>query len=138
MDIKALYDGIYAEFVADADLLAALGGSERRMYSTQAPQNPSYPLWVFQYIAGSPDPTFTSDGELTQFQFSIFHKSDDPLNSTTIDDVFKKLCACYDDCELTITGYTSIGVTRGVSNFVPTEDDTQQYVVNYEVLIEKN
>jgi len=139
MDISALYAGIYAEFVNDSDLLAALGGNTaRRMYNTKAPQNPDYPYCVFQYIAGSPDPTFTEDGEITSFQFSIFHKSEDPLDSTTIDDVFKKLCACYDDCALTVSGYNSISVTRGVSNFVPTIDETQQYVINYEIMIQES
>jgi hypothetical protein len=137
MDIKALCDGIYAEFVADSDLKTALGGdSARRMYDTQAPQNPSYPYCVYQYITGNADGTFTSVDEFVQFQFSIFHKSDDPLDKTTINDVFKKLCACYDDSELTVSGYSSIYVTRTVSNFVATEDDTQQYVVNYEIFIQ--
>lgn len=138
MDISAIEIGIYNEFLNNADLLAALGGNtERRMYKTKIPQDPSYPCAVFQYISGVPDPTFTSDGEITQYQFSIYHKSDDPLDKTTIDDVFKKLTACYDDASLTVTGYSSIGVTRGVSNFVPTQDDTQQYVINYEIQIEE-
>jgi hypothetical protein len=130
--------GIYDEFVANADLLAALGGNtERRLYPTKAPQNPTSPYCVYQFTSGVPDPTFNTDGEIAQFQFSIFHKSSSPLDSTTIDDVLKKLTACYDDSTLTITGYSSIGVTRGVSNFVPTLDDTQQYVVNYEIMIEE-
>lgn len=138
MDISAIEIGIYDEFLNNADLLAALGGdTARRLYNTKIPQNPSYPLCVFQYISGVPDPTFTSDGEIAQFQFSAYHKSDDPLDKTTINDVFKKLTACYDDADLTITGYSSIGVTRGVSNFVPTVDDTQQYVINYEIMIEE-
>lgn len=138
MDIGAIEIGIYDEFLNNADLLAALGGdAARRMYTTKIPQNPSYPCAVFQYISGVPDPTFTSDGEIAQYQFSIYHKSSNPLDKTIIDDVLKKLTACYDDADLTITGYTSIGVTRGVSNFVPTVDDTQQYVINYEIQIEE-
>ncbi len=139
MDISAIEIGIYDEFLNNADLLAALGGdTERRMYKTKIPQRPSYPCAVFQYISGVPDPTFTSDGEIAQYQFSIYHQDiDDPLDKTTIDDVFKKLTACYDDADLTITGYSSIGVTRGVSNFVSTVDDTQQYVINYEIMIEE-
>lgn len=138
MDISAIEIGIYNEFLNNADLLAALGGNTaRRLYKTKAMQNPSYPYAVFQYISGVPDPTFTSDGEIAQYQFSIFHKSDDPLDKTTIDDVFKKLTACYDDADLTVAGYSSIAVTRGVSNFVPTVDDTQQYVINYEIMIEE-
>jgi hypothetical protein len=144
MDINAVSTGITDLFLADADLLAALGGAganvltQQRLYNTKAPQNVTSPYTVFQYIAGSPDPTFTSDGEIMTWQFSIFHQSDDPLDSTTIDDVFKKLCAAYDDETLTITGYTSIAVTRGVSSFLATTDDIQMYVVTYEIMIEKN
>lgn len=138
IDIEAIETGIYDEFVANADLLAALGGNtERRLYPDKAPQNPSYPYCVFQNITGVPDPTFTSDGEILQYQFSAYHKSGSPLDKTTINDLVKKLTACYDDADLTITGYISIGVTRGVSNLVPTVDDTQQYVINYEIMIEE-
>lgn len=137
-DIQALKIAINNEFLADADLLNALGGSEQRMYPTKAPQNPNYPYAVYKYITGVPDPTFNTDGEIVQISFSMFHKSEDPLDSTTIDDVFKKLTAAFDDTTLTITGYTSIGVTRGTSNEVETVDDTQQYVVDYEVMIEES
>ncbi len=137
MDIKAIRDGIYALFVANSDLKTALGGdSARRMYPEEAPQNPDSPYCVYQYITGVPDPTFTSDGEITDWQFSVFNKTDDPLNTATIDDVIKKLMAAYDDATLTITGSTSIAVTRGGSNVIPTVDDTQGFVVNYQIMIE--
>ena len=139
MDIKAIRDAIYAHFVANSDLKTALGGdTARRMYSEQAPPNPDSPYCVYQYIAGSPDPTFTSDGEIASFQFSIFHESEDPLDTATIDDVVKKLTAAYDDATLTVSGYTSIAVTRGASYAVPPIDNTQQFVINYEVIIEVN
>lgn len=139
MDIKAIYDGIYAHFLADSDLKTALGGdSERRMYLTKAPQNATSPYCVFQWISGIIDQTFTSDGEITIFQFSIFNQTDKPRNTTPIDDVFKKLTAAYDDTTLTVSGYTSIAVTRGVANFLPTDDDFQMYVVDYEIRIELN
>lgn len=140
MDIGALTTGIYNLFVADADLLAALGGNTaRRMYDTKAPQDPDFPYAVFQFISGSIDLTFDQIFEETTWQFSIFHSDDDPLDKTTIDDVFTKLTAAYDDGEasMTVSGYSVIWVTRGVSNFVPTEDDTQQYVINYEIRIQK-
>jgi hypothetical protein len=133
MDIEAITTGIYDEFLGNADLVTALVGG---MHDTKAPQDPDYPYCVFQFITGIPDPTFTSDGEDTQFQFSLFHRDGSPLDKTTINDALKKLTACYDDATLTLTGYTSIGVTRGVANFVPTEDDTQQYVVTYGILVE--
>ncbi len=142
IDLEAMSNGIHALFVADADLLAALGGTtERRLYPEKAPQDPKFPYAVYQNITGLPDPTFTSDGEIAQYQFSIFHQDkDQPLKLTTINDVIKKMTALYDDSEgsMTMSGYTVIGVTRGASGYVPTEDDTQQWVVTYEIMVEDN
>ena len=144
MDIAAIYNGIDAKFLATADLLAALGGAgadvmtNQRFYKDKAPQNVEGVYVVYQYIAGITDQTFTSDGELMTFQFSIFNKSSSPLNKTTIDDVFKKLTAAYDDSTLTVSGYTSVAVSRLTSNFLPVEDDTQMYVVDYEIRVELN
>lgn len=140
MDIDALSTGIYNLFLNDADLLAALGGNTaRRLYDTKVPQDPDYPYAVFQFISGSIDLTFGQIFEDTDWQFKMIHKSGNPLNKTTINDVFKKLGAAYDDGEaaMTVSGYSVIWVTRGISNFVPTEDDTQQYVINYEIRIQK-
>jgi len=141
MDIKALTDGIYAVFVADSDLKTALGGNtERRLYDTKVPQNPTYPYAVFQYIAGDIDMAFDAIFELTTWQFSIFHKDEDPLDKTTINDVFKKMAAAYDEAEatMTVSGYSVISVTRSTSNFLPTQDETQQMIINYEIMIQKS
>lgn len=140
MDISALSTGIYNVFVADSDLKTALGGdTERRMYDTKAPQNPTFPYAVFQFIAGSIEMTFGTIVELTTWQFSMFHKDEDPLDKTTINDVFKKLGAAYDDAEatMTVSGYSVTWVTRGASNFLQTEDETQQMIINYEIRMEK-
>lgn len=136
MDLQAITDAIYDEMVGNADLLAALGGSERRLYPEEAPQDPKSPYCVYELIAGVPDPTFNTDGEITQFQFSIFNETTTLLDRATINDVLLKLCACYDDAALTITGHSSIAVTRGVSRVAPNADATQQIVVDYEIMIE--
>lgn len=139
MDIKAINDGIYAKFVADSDLKTALGGdSERRMFRYKASQNVNSPYCVFQLITGSPDPTFTSDGEILSYQFSIFNQDGNSLSTAIIDDVFKKLTALYDDAALTISGYMSIAMTRTGESYLPSVDDVQMYVVDYEIRIELN
>lgn len=136
IDMEAISTGIYDEFEGNAALVSALVGG---LHDTKRPQDPDYPYCVFQYITGVPDPTFTSDGEEMQFQFSLFHTDiDSPLNKTTINDALKKLTTCYDDADLTVSGYTSIEVTRGISGFVPTEDDTQQFVITYQITVEED
>lgn len=141
MDIESLRIGIYNVFLADSDLKTALGGdSERRLYYTKAPQNPQSPYAVFQYVAGDIDLSFDQIFELTTWQFSIFNKSDNPLSTTTINDVFKKMAAAYDDAEatMTVSGYSVISVTRNTSNFLPTLDDMQQMVMSYEIMMQKS
>jgi len=140
MDIGALKVGIYGVFVADSDLKTSLGGNtERRLYDTKVPQNPTFPYAVFFFTGGSTGRTFDKIIELTTWQFSIFHQDEDPLDTTTIDDVFEKLGAAYDDSEssMTVSGYSVTWVTRGTSGALPTEDLTQQYFVNYEIRMEK-
>lgn len=145
MDIQALVDGIHSHFLGDAPLLAALGGagssvtSNARMFDTKADDDVESPYVVYQQIAGIIDQTFTSDGELTTWQFSIFNKTSSPLDKTTINDVFKKLTEAYDDTTtLTVSGYKVIAVTRMTFGFVPTEDDIQMHVVDYQIQIELN
>lgn len=140
MNISAHKIGIYNVFLADSDLKTALGGdSERRLYDTKVPQNPTFPYAQFFYTGGSIAMTFSTIIELTTWQFSIFHQSEDPLDSTIIDDVFVKVGAAYDDAEatMTISGYSVTWVTRGASGAIPTEDLTQQYFINYEIRTEK-
>jgi hypothetical protein len=137
LDTEAIEDAIFAEFQGDADLLAALGGSPGRFYPEEAPERPTSPYVIYTLITGFPDPTFTSDGEVLAYQFTVFNKDiDEPLNRDTINDVIKKLTAAYDDATLAITGHTSIGVTRGVYGSLPTLDNVQQWMTNYEIMIE--
>ena len=146
MDIEALVIGITNVFLNNSDLLAALGGAgssvteNERMFDTKADDDVESPYAVFQYIAGDDDLTFTEIQEVITWQFSIFNKTSSPLDKRTINDVFKKLIAAYDQSEATmsVSGYTVVYVTRGVSSFLPTEDDIQQYIINYEIMIEKS
>lgn len=138
LDIEAIENGIFALMVGDADLLAILGGaSEKRLYPEEAPEDPTSPYVVYTQITGIPDPTFTSDGEILQYQFSVFNKAIElPLNRDTINEVVKKLTAAYDDATLTITGHTSVGVTRGTFGSLPTLENVQGWRADYEIMIE--
>lgn len=135
LDLDAIHTAITDEFDGNAPAVSALIGGLRE---TESPQDPDYPYAVFQYITGLPDPTFTSDGEIMQYQFSVYHKyaPRQSRNFTVLNDAVKKLSAVYDDAALTITDHTSIGVTRGISNFLPTVDGVQGFVINYEIMIE--
>ncbi len=145
MDIAALITGIDNVFVNNAALLAALGGAgssvtaNRRFFDTKADDDVESPYIVYQFIAGDIDMAFDAIFEVTTWQFSLLNATSSPLDKTTINALFKKLAAAYDDSEatMTVSGYSVVYVTRGVSSFLPTEDDIQQYVINYEIMIQK-
>lgn len=133
LDLDAINTGIYAAFTANAPAVAALLGGLR---DTEQKPSPLYPYAVYQYITGLPDPTFTSDGEIITYQFSVYNKSRKQRDFTVLNDAVKKLTAVFDDATLTIANHTSIGVTRGTSGFLPTVDQTQGFFINYEMMIE--
>jgi len=134
LDLGAITTGITAAFDANAPAVAALVGGLR---DTEAPQGVSSPYAVFQYITGEPDPTFTSDGEITTYQFSVYNQDKDkPRDFTVLNDAVKKLSTVFDDATLTLADHTSIGVTRQTSGFLPTVDQTQGFFINYEIMIE--
>lgn len=137
LDPEAIEDAIFAEMEGDTDLVAVLGGTPGRLYPEKAPEAPTSPYVVYTLITGIPDPTFTSDGEILNYQFTIFNKAiAQPLNRDTINEVIKKLTAAYDDATLTITGHTSVGVTRGTYGSLPTLENVQSWMANYELMIE--
>lgn len=133
LDLDAINTGIYAAFTANAPAVAALLGGLR---DAEQKPSPLYPYAVYQYITGLPDPTFTSDGEIITYQFSVYNKSRKQRDFTILNDAVKKLTAVFDDATLTIANHTSIGVTRGTSGFLPTVDQTQGFFINYELMIE--
>lgn len=134
LDLDAVHTGITAAFDANTPAVAALLGGLRE---AEGKQNSLSPYAVFQYITGAPDPTFTSDGEVLNYQFSVFNQDKDKSRDFTIlNDAVKKLTAVFDDATLTLTAHTSIGVTRGTSGFLPTVDQTQGFFINYEIMIE--
>ena len=73
LDTDAIEDAIFAEMEADTDLVAVLGGTPGRMYPEEAPESPTSPYVVYTLITGIPDPTFTSDGEILNYQFTVFN-----------------------------------------------------------------
>ncbi len=133
LDLASIDIGITKAFTDNVAAVAALIGG---LHKTEATKSPSGPYVVFQFITGLPDPTFTSDGEILNYQFSFFNKTASPQNFTIMNDVVKKVTAVYDDATLTITDHTSIAVTRLTFGFLPTIDQTQGFFVNYEIMVE--
>jgi hypothetical protein len=146
----ALATAIYSKFQADSDLVAALGGSTGkdayRMYNKRAKENPVFPYVVFMFPIGNTFDTLSEKGETINLQFNIYdYDEDSPDDDSTINDVYSKLDEVYgmdpsdaSKGKLTISGYYHISTLRGVTNPIPTTDDTQQITVQYTVLIQES
>jgi hypothetical protein len=146
----ALATAIYNKFKADTDLVTALGGTTGkdayRMYNKRMVEDPVFPYVVFMFPVGNTFDTLTEKGETINLQFNIYDfDKDSPDDDSTINDVYSKLDEVYgpdpsdaSKGKLTISGYHHISTLRGVTNSIPTMDDTQQITVNYTVLIQES
>jgi len=109
--MKVLFTGIYNLFNATPhnSFYNALSGG---LYLYEAPQNTDYPYAVFFLVSGEHDRYFSGpDFEEPVIQFSLFSDSE---SASEVTDLFTYLTALYDDCSLTVTGYTSIIFERTI------------------------
>jgi hypothetical protein len=74
--------------------------------------------------------------ENCRIQFSLF---DSEASASTICDNFTKLCAVFDDCVLTVSGYSHLYMQRDEYQLLRSEEDpgSWQYIVEYNVMIEE-
>jgi len=126
--MKVLKDAIYAKYLGNADLVAALTNG---LHFQTAPDRQPYPYTTYFIVSDIPGRTFTEKMENILFQFNIF--SDTP-DDAEIENIFDKLIACYDDCRtsLHVSGYHTIYVDRELSQLLFDEAaDIYQYAVGY-------
>lgn len=106
-----------------------------RLRPFTARQGETFPYCVFSLIGDSNDVWL--DGETQEsitMQFSILANESSMANINTY---FTNLKALYDECVLTVTGYTFLRMERTWA--YPMRDDPNnvwQYVVQYNILIE--
>lgn len=138
--MKALTQAIFAKCAVGTSLHTAIGG---RLFKGRAPSSAAYPFIVYEVISDVPTDTFTEHIEEVMIQFSIF--SSNRQSADEVEDLFGYLKTLYDNCELTISGYTHILMTRGnaslMSEEVTTKSGTEEiwhYAVEYTVVMQKN
>lgn len=123
--------GIFTKFSGSA-LSTALGA---RMYSRYAPQGTAFPYATVDISSLISDWTFTEDIEDADVLFNLYSKS---TSETEITGLLNNLISLYDDCTLTVTGYTPLfmqrDITRSLSN---PEYGIRQYSVIYNLEIIK-
>jgi len=133
--MKALLDGIYTLFTAAPGgtyntFYVAVGG---RMYLARAKQGETIPYVTYHLITDTNDWNFSHDFETALIQFNIFHTS-----STSAGTILGYLETLYDDCTLSVTGWTNVFMQREFTQLIRfDEENLWMYVVQYRVLLQK-
>lgn len=103
-----------------------------RMYNEKASLDTPQPFIVFHEITDMYEYNFTDDFENIVIQFNIYADTVGETNS-----IFGYLKALYDNCSLTVTGYTHIYMRRERS-YRMRLDNYFSRIVEYRILVEKN
>ncbi len=120
-----------ASKAAGSALSTDVGG---RIYLDEARQGAELPYVVVSIVSNVPDDCFAKDGESVLVQFSLFSDSE---SVTEIGTMYTDLKALYDDCSLTITGYSLVWMRRQ-SLVTMYEDGVRHWVVDYEIIIQES
>lgn len=128
--MKVLLQAIITEIVG-TDLSTNIGG---RLYLSEAPQNVSFPYCVYDLISEIPDEYFSSpDLEEVVLSFGLFSENE---SSIEVQDLFENLKTVYDNCALTVTGYTHVSMYRTFSSLIrDPENNVWQYNCDYDVMV---
>ncbi len=127
--MRKLFEGIYAKFVADASLVAAVTD----LYNTEAPPNAVFPYIVYSLVSNTIDLDSSQNWENYLIQFNIF---DDSRSSGGICDIFELLKGDtsagtgFDYFDLLIDSFTTVALIREVAQLFYVEN-VWQYNVTY-------
>jgi len=131
--MKPLVEAIYTLFTTApySDLYNAVGG---RLYLGEALQSTAYPYVVFKVVADNPEKYFGDTViEDILIQFSLYSRN---TSAVEVNDLFTYLKTLFDDCALTVTGYTHVSMARQDANLLrDAENNLWHYAVDYEVRI---
>lgn len=129
--IDAILTGIFTKFTGST-LATALSN---RMYSRYAPQNTAFPYCIVDTPTISSDEMFTEQIEDIDVLFNLFSKSTSEVEITGL---FSKLISLYDNCTLSVSGYTHLFMQRDIiRSLSDPELGIRQYSIIYNVEIIK-
>lgn len=135
--MTGLLSGIYNKFteLTGGNHNSLYNSVSGKMYLTEAPQGTTYPYIVYHLITGTQNYQFVENFEEVVIQFDIVSQNS---SSTEANTIFGYLMSLYDECTLTVTGYSHIRMDRhyySLDRYV--EDNVWVYVSRYSVLIQK-
>ena len=131
--MKALLTGIISE-ISGSDFATNIGS---RLFLSEAPPDSAYPYCVYSLITERPDEYFGSGTDLEEvtLSFSIFSEDESAVEAN---DLFENLKTVFDNCALTVAGYTHVYMWREVSSLLrDPEANVWQYNVDYDVMVVK-
>jgi len=129
--MKALLQGIISE-ISGTDFATNIGS---RLFLAEAPPDSTMPYCVYNVISEMPDEYFSgADLEEITLSFSIFSEDESAIEAN---DLFENLKTCFDNCDLSVTGYTHVYMWRDISSLIrDPESNVWQYNVDYEVMVQ--
>ena len=134
-----LFSAIYTEF-SSVPLSSFYSGTSGQLYLEEAESTAEMPYAVYNMVNSNHDWTWSSDFEETVFDFNLF--SDSTGGATEITALYEKMKDQFDNCSLTVTGYSHLKFIRENawlskdSNAIPNKS-IWQYTVQYRSLIRK-
>lgn len=122
--MKKLLQAIYAKCSSGTALHTDIGG---KLYHAKAPQGTTGKYVVFEIVTEGPEFSFGSKYEDAEIQFSIF--ADSKTSANDVLTTAENLKALYDDCTLSVSGYTHYKMQREFETLENDPDDETFYVV---------
>ena len=129
--MNVLLTGIYTLFNASNTFKTAV---DSKMYTRYAPQGTTYPYAIFDIVTGIGDWNFTQEFDDIDVQFNLFSQSS---SETEIGTLYSTLRALYDDCTLTVAGYTALFMQYDQYwSSMNVDEEIRQYTVQYNILLQ--
>jgi len=134
--MKAVLDAIYLEFAPAGAKPNFYDDMSGRLRLHEARQNETFPYCVYALIGVGNDQFFGQQyHESLTIQFNIF---DQDSSAVSVNNYYENLKTLYDDCDLTVSGWTHLWMERNWGYLLRDEqENVWQYAVQYRVLIEK-
>jgi hypothetical protein len=131
--IKAIGD----KYATENDFRSNLTGG---LHVGLAPQDTVYPLAILDIVSIVESPIFDDTFDEALVQFRILSSDMSPSEAGTLYGYLKSL---FDDCNLTIAGYTHIFMEREIGRLMHVTDEATgtnywQYTIDYRILFKKN
>jgi len=140
--INAIAKGIFDILIADAPLVAALGGTAGngyKIYRIIAPQKAAFPYITFDLLTGAPEGTFADARAVdeTTWWFNVFGEGE--TGSKAVGDIVALMTDVLDGASLTVTGYSFMKCVYEFMGSVIYDPDTEIYQIplRYRVWVDK-